>query len=247
MNIADEATTAHLKAEVHPFDTVVKIPLATAIQTVNTCFERWGLPQQIKIDNGFPFVNPRHMDIPTKAKLWWIGLGINVIQNRPSCPQENGAVECLQGIMNCWSNPKGYSSIEAFQKRLNEESNFQRNGYRMPNKKNYTRKELFPELETNKRRYNPKKFQMKHIYKYLSRQAWTRKVSKFGEVSFFGKRHYLGAKNARHVITVTFDPIDKQWMFHNTEGKLLKLSKTAVPKKEEILNFAMMSKNLDTT
>lgn len=243
MNVADEATTAHLKAEVHPFDTVVKIPLVAATQTVNLCFKRWGLPQQIKIDNGFPFVNPKYPNIPTKAKLWWIGLGINVIQNRPRCPQENGAVECLQGIMNCWSNPKGYSTIETFQKRLDEESDFQRNSYRMPNKQNYTRKELFPELETNKRRYDPKNFQMEHIYQYLSKQVWTRKVNSSGGVKFFGQRHYIGTKYARHSVTVTFDPIDKQWMFNSTEGILLKLSKSAVPQKEEILNFATMSMN----
>jgi len=247
MNVADEATSAHLKAEVHPFDTVVKIPLVAAIQTVNKCFERWGLPQQIKIDNGFPFVNPKYLDMPTKAKLWWIGLGINVIQNRPRCPQENGVVECLQGILNCWSNPKGYDSIETFQERLDEESDFQRNHYQMPNKHNYTRIELYPELATNKRKYAPEQFNMDHIYQFLSKQVWTRKVSKFGELSFFGKTHYVGAKYAKDSVTVTFDPKEKQWMICNLNGMLLKLSKIAVPQRDEILNFATMSMNLDTT
>jgi len=39
------------------------------------------------------------MDIPLKSNMWWIGLGINVIHNTPGKPQENGAVECLQGIL----------------------------------------------------------------------------------------------------------------------------------------------------
>jgi hypothetical protein len=107
MNVADEGSTAHLKAGVQPCATVAQMSAQAALQVVNGCFERWGMPKEIKIDNGHPFVNPNHRDLPTLAKLWWIGLGINVIQNDVGRPQQNGAVECLQGVMGSWSNPGG--------------------------------------------------------------------------------------------------------------------------------------------
>lgn len=247
MSVADEATSAHLQAQVHPFKTMGVLPLKLATQKLNKCFEKWGLPEYIKIDNGFPFVNPKYPNIPTKAKLWWIGLGIQVIQNKPRRPQQNGVVECLQGILHSWSNPKGQSNIEMLQKRVDEESEFQRKYYRMPNKKNKTRLELYPQLESNKRRYDPNRFDINLVYQYLSKQVWTRRLSKFGELSFFNETHYIGKKFARQQVTVTFDLEKQHWIIRSYNGTFLKPSTIAVPQKNEILNFAIMSMNSDTT
>lgn len=104
MNIADEASTAHLKAIVQDCAKVGAMNEQRVTHLINNCFEMWGLPQHIKIDNGHPFVTPSYRDVPTKSKLWWIGLGIKVIQNELRRPQQNGAVECLQGIMKRWAN-----------------------------------------------------------------------------------------------------------------------------------------------
>ena len=129
MNIADEGSSSHLRAVVHDKRTVAEMDATQATQDVNGCFETSGLPLNIKIDNGRPFVNPNARDVPTLTELWWIGLGINVIKNTPGCPQQNGIVESLQGTMCNWSNPKGQPDIEALQQRLDEESDFQRNHY----------------------------------------------------------------------------------------------------------------------
>ena len=114
MNIGDEGTSAHLQASVDKSRYVASIKLQTGINYVNQAFERWGLPKNIKIDNGHPFVNPNNSNVASKAKLWWIGLGINVIQNTPRCPQQNGIVESLQGTICSWSNPSDCETIERF-------------------------------------------------------------------------------------------------------------------------------------
>lgn len=245
--MADEGSGAHLKAIVYPYNVVSKIPLQAAIQGVNSCFIENGLPENLKIDNGLPFVNPVHMDVPTKAKLWWIGLGIKVIQNTPACPQENGIVECLQGTMNSWSNPKDQINLEALQQRLDEESDFQCNYYRLLNRGGKTRAELYPELALNKRRYNPDNFDIKEIYNYLSLQVWERRIKKGGAVKFFSHEFYIGRKYAHLTITVTFDPIEKQWLFRKTDGTLLKTALKGVPSESKIKEFALMSMNFDTT
>lgn len=239
MNIADECSTAHLFVGVVNCPTVVKMDAQQATYIINEAFNRWGLPQQIKIDNGYPFVSPKHLEIPTKTKLWWIGLGISVIQNTPRCPQQNGVVECLQGVLKSWSNPKEQSSVKALQERLKQESDFQRNDYQIPGKDYKTRIELYPELEQNPSQYNPDKFDIKLVYNYLSEQVWSRKVNNHGGIKIFGIRIYIGLKFKQEELTVTFDPDEKCWIIRKKDGTLLKKSDKAVPTEKEIKDFAI--------
>lgn len=239
MNIADEASSSHLKAGVVNCETVVLMDAQQATQIVNDAFHRWGLPKQIKIDNGYPFVNPKHLKNPTKTKLWWIGLGINVIQNTPRCPQQNGAVECLQGIMKNWSNPKDQDSHKDLQKRLDQESDFQRNDYQIPSKGYQTRIELHPSLEKNTRRYDPSNFNMELVYKYLSEQVWMRYVYRNGSIKFFGEEIYIGTKFSKEDLSITFDPVNRVWLIRKLDGTLLRTSAKGIPIEKEIKDFAI--------
>jgi len=243
MNIADEASGAHLKAEVHSCARVASMEPQTATATVNKCFEKWGLPVNIKIDNGAPFVHPGHLDIPTKTKMWWIGLGINVIQNTPRCPQQNGIVECLQGTLCRWTNPKEQPNITALQQRLDEESDFQRNHYQIPARKYRTRAQIYPAIYTNNRTYDPQNFDMQKVYQFLSEQVWLRTITSSGEFKMFGTRIYIGRKYDKEDLTVTFDPIHKQWIIRTINGVFMKSSPRGVPTEKEIKDFSLMSKN----
>lgn len=243
MNIADEGTSAHLKAFVCEASTVTQMDAQAVTQQINTCFERWGLPKQIKIDNGLPFVYPRARDVPTLTKLWWIGLGIKVIQNAPRCPQQNGIVECSQGIMCNWSNPKDALNAQTLQQRLDEESDFQRNYYKMPNKKLKTRIELHPDLEHNPRIYAAKNFDMQRVYDYLSNKVFKRTINNAGVLSFWNINIYIGKKFAQLPLTITFDPIEMQWLLRKKDGTLMKTLKKGIPSEKQIKEFAVMSMN----
>lgn len=243
MNIADEATTAHLKAILQDCRIVNSMSEQSVIQSINTCFETWGLPKQIKIDNGHPFVTPGYRDVPTKSKMWWIGLGIQVIQNQPRCPQQNGAVECLQGIMKNWSNPKAQQCIKDLQQRLDQESDFQRNHYQIPAKGNQTRIELYPSLQNNPRRYDPDKFDIALVYAFLSEQVWNRSINSGGKVNMMGIEIYISYKMKKQPVTVTFDLFEQKWLIRKENGTLLKTSTRGVPTEKQIKDFAIMSKN----
>lgn len=246
MNIGDEASGAHLQAIVYPVRTVAQIDASQSTQDINKCFERWGLPEKIKIDNGRPFVNPHARKLPTLTILWWIGLGIEVIQNPPKCPQDNGTVEKLQGTLCSWSNPKDCKNIKALQKRLNEESDFQRNHYRIPSKasKAYkTRLEIHPELEQNKRVYNSELFDIQKVYDFLAQNVWVRTIRKKGDFKFNNSYFYIGKQFAHITVFITFDPIEKQWLFRQSDGTLIKTSDKYIPSAKQILDFANMSKN----
>ena len=218
MNIADEGTTAHLKADIHCVKRMSQVDLRAAIESVNKCFVKWNLPKCIKIDNGYPFVNPNYRDIPTKAKLWWIGLGIEVIQNTPGKPQENGAVECLQGICYRWVNPIVFDTPQDLQLELDEISDFQRNYYRMPKRSYMTRIECHPELAQNPRKYDSDNFNIDRVYQYLATCLWQRTIKGNGSTHFFGKAIYIGTRYADQKVYITFDPIELQWIFRSTRG-----------------------------
>jgi len=243
MNIADEGTTAHLKADIHCVKRMSQVSLRAAILSVNKAFLKWNLPKCIKIDNGYPFVNPNYRDIPTKAVLWWIGLGIEVIQNTPGKPQENGAVECLQGVCYRWVNPSLFDTPQSLQTALDQISDFQRNYYKMPKRSYMTRIECHPELIQNPRKYDPSKFDMDKIYQYLASRLWTRRIKANGSTHFFGKAIYIGVKHAEQQVFITFDPIELKWAFHNKEGTFLKASSLAVPQEKQIKDFAIISKS----
>jgi len=247
MNIADEGTTAHLKAIVQDHSKVAAICEQSITQLINETFSIWGLPKRIKIDNGHPFVTPGYRDVPTKSKMWWIGLGIEVIQNQLRCPQQNGAVECLQGIMKNWSNPKVQENIEQLQQRLDQESDFQRNHYQIPAKANKTRSQLHPELNSNDRVYDPNDFKINRVYDFLAQQVWQRSINANGNLCIMGIEIYISYKLKKQAVTITFDPIEKQWLVRDEKGTLLKTETKGVPTEKEIKDFALSPMNKDTT
>lgn len=242
----DEASGAHLKAGVVPHARVAQIPLPTATAVIIAAFRRWGQPQQIKIDNGPPLAHPGR-DTPTIFALWCIGLGINIRRNKAARPQENGMVECSQGIMKRWSNVKKQPTIRSLQKRLDHESEFQRNHFRISAKGAKTRKEIYPELYQNQDLFSLSNFKMSRVDDYLSNQVWPRLVKKNGEIKMFSHGIYIAKRLAAQTIFVTFDPQKRCWVGRDQKGTLIKESDKGVPTSKDIEQFAIMSKNLSTS
>jgi putative transposase len=58
-------------------------------------FERHGLPQAIRSDNGTPFASRSAVLGLSRLSAWWVALGINLERSRPGKPQDNGAHERL--------------------------------------------------------------------------------------------------------------------------------------------------------
>lgn len=66
-------------------------------KTVRGCFEqifeKFGLPEAIRSDNGAPFAHALSLFGLSRLSVWWLGLGIDLERGRPSCPQDNGGHE----------------------------------------------------------------------------------------------------------------------------------------------------------
>ena len=67
----------------------------TVRQSFERVFERAGLPQAIRSDNGSPFASVQGLFGLSRLSAWWVALGIDLERGRPGHPQDNGAHERL--------------------------------------------------------------------------------------------------------------------------------------------------------
>lgn len=65
----------------------------SAFAVFEDAFEKYGLPQAIRTDNGVPFSCPNALLGLSKLSVWWLRLGIDIERIRPGNPQENGQHE----------------------------------------------------------------------------------------------------------------------------------------------------------
>ena len=110
---------------------------------------RWGLPDRLRVDNGHPWGSRN--DLPTDLALWLIGLGVDVIWNKPRCPRMNGVVERSQGVTQQWVEPRTLADPDQLQARLDWAVGIQRDLY--PAVAGRSRREAFPALATPRRPY----------------------------------------------------------------------------------------------
>src|SRR5258705_4119736 len=69
-------------------------------QSFERLFERHGLPQAIRSDNGAPFASVQTLHGLSRLSAWWAALGIDLERGRVECPQDNAAHERLHLDVN---------------------------------------------------------------------------------------------------------------------------------------------------
>jgi transposase InsO family protein len=96
----------------------------TVQQSFEKLFQRHGLPQAIRSDNGTPFASRTAVLGLSRLSAWWVALGIDLERSRPGKPQDNGAherlhrdisqeLECLgknvtQEVLDLWRHQFNY-------------------------------------------------------------------------------------------------------------------------------------------
>jgi transposase InsO family protein len=95
-------------------------------QTVRACFERLferhGVPEAIRSDNGVPFASSTGVLGLSKLAAWWVALGIDLERGRPGCPQDNGAHERLHlDIERELRGQEQQASFDEWRRKYNEE------------------------------------------------------------------------------------------------------------------------------
>ncbi|MFI5224841.1 MAG: DDE-type integrase/transposase/recombinase, partial [Nitrospirales bacterium] len=109
-------------------------------ETVRACFEvlfeRHGVPEAIRSDNGSPFANVEGVLGLTRLSAWWVTLGIDLERGRPGCPQDNGGHERLHldigRELEARRLGEYQSELEEWRKIFNEERPHEALGMRRP-------------------------------------------------------------------------------------------------------------------
>lgn len=178
-------------------------------------FERRNKPGAFRVDNGDPFGTPSN-DTPPPLALWLIAHDIDMIWNKPRCPQMNGVVEHMQDTSSRWAEILNCASYDELQENLDRQAIIQREHFPVTRLKNQTRKQAFPDLETSPRIWNPDNLCAKRVHAYLSTKTFNRKVSSSGQFNLCAKR-FGGLSNVKEsFVQLKFNPSDLHWdVYHN--------------------------------
>jgi transposase InsO family protein len=197
------------------------VAVAQIQATLRDIFERWGLPQRLRVDNGAPWAT--WADLPPAFSLWLIGLGIEMIWNHRHCPKENAKVERCNGLISSWGDPGSSANATTWQAHLEQMATLQRERY--PTQSGQTRLEAYPALAQVLRPYRAaaeaRQFDLERVKAYLAQGRWPRVVSKIGQITFYGKPYRVSRQRAGEQVWLRFEPQTSEWVVSSKEGREL--------------------------
>jgi len=190
-------------------------------QALRDQFEQWGLPAQIRVDNGAPWGN--WSDLPPPVVLWWLGLGIGVIWNHPHRPTENAKVERCHGTWYRWAEPAQCADAAAWSAQLAWAVQVQREEY--PTVGGQSRLAAHPALTARPRPYGAAQeaaqWELARVTTYLAQGLWPRQVSQRGQISLYGQAYQVGGRHGGQPVWVRFDATERQWVVQGADGQEL--------------------------
>jgi len=185
-------------------------------------FARWGLPDHVRVDNGYPWGTPR--DLPSELALWLIGLGVEPIWNPPARPTCNPKVERCNGLTQQWGELHTCRSPRQAARRLEWAGRVQREEY--PAIRGRPRIEAFPALRTPRRAYQPAReralWDLSRVDAFLARGCWIRRADCNGKVSIYGHGRSVGRSRAGREMAVRFDAPARCWSVSDANGEEVK-------------------------
>jgi hypothetical protein len=195
-----------------------QVPLAQVQAALRAVFTRWGCPQRVRVDHGWPWGSEG--DLPPALALWFIGLGIGVIWNPPGHPQANGVVERIHGLLGAWGEPATCPNFAAWERRLRWIETVQRERY--PIAGSGSRLAAFPTLAGGGRPYETIReadlWNLGRVDAYLSQGVWRRRVDKTGRITLYNWAYGVGRRYARQEVLVRFAPQTHEWVVYDAAG-----------------------------
>lgn len=164
----------------------------------------------MRVDNGLPLGAPSAHFTPLLA-LWLIGIDVDMIWNKPACPQQNGRVEKMQDTTARWAEIHKATSLLDLQARLNGALQLQREAYPVLRLEGQTRLMAFPTLATTKRPYSSTDFTIGRVYTFLQPKLYTRKVSNGGQITHYGKVYSVGVAYKQQWVQVRLSADGSLW------------------------------------
>jgi hypothetical protein len=181
-------------------------------------FARWGLPDRVRVDNGYPWGTPR--DSPSETALWLIGLGVEPIWNPPARPTCNPKVERCNGLAQQWGELHTCADCAEAARALGRVCRIQREEY--PAIRGRPRAEAFPALYIPRRVYQRARervlWDLARVDAFLGRGCWVRRADCNGKISIYGHGRSVGRCRAGQESVVRFDAATRCWLAFGTDG-----------------------------
>lgn len=200
-------------------------------------FARWGLPGGFRVDNGIPWGS--WGDLPTDLALWLVGLGVGLLFNPPRRPQDNGVVERSQGTGKRWAEPWACATAAALQRQLDEMDALARDEY--PSIGGRSRSAAFPDLAHSGRAYSVgwerRHWDLDKVLAHLAEYSLPRRVDRQGMVSVYNRTRYVGKAHSGRDIYVLLDPLRREWIFADSEGRQLRSQPAEEISRERIVQL----------
>jgi hypothetical protein len=180
-------------------------------------FARWGLPERIRVDRGHPWGS--WSGLPPALALWWLGLGIAVVWNRPRRPQQNGLVERMHGLLATWGEPERCPDGAAWAARAAWVADTQRERYPVAGQP--SRLAAWPALAAGGRAYDPADeaaaWEVGRVWAALAGGVWARTVDKVGRISLYDQGYGVGRRYAGQAVWVRFDAQTGEWVVRGAD------------------------------
>lgn len=191
---------------------------------LRTWFAQWGLPQQLRVDNGTPWGS--WSELPPDLALWLLGLGIGMVWNRPRHSQGNAVIERAHGVCQRWVEPATCPSVAVLQARLDWATALQRERY--PALAGQSRLAAFPALAAGGRPYDPDQeaaqWDERRVWAWLGERVWGRRVDQVGRISLANRAVGVGRRWAGTEVTVRLVVPNHapSWLIRDAHGTLLR-------------------------
>ena len=108
----------------------------TVREAFERVFERHGLPEAIRSDNGAPFASVQALHGLSRLSAWWVALGIDLERGRPAHPQDNAGHERLHrdiaAELECMGQGASAEALELWREQFNRERPHEALGMRCP-------------------------------------------------------------------------------------------------------------------
>jgi putative transposase len=86
---------------------------ADAFSVFERLFKEYGLPNNIRSDNGVPFASPNALYGLSSLSVWWLRLGIGIERIKPGNPQQNGRHERMHlTLKKATTKPPGMNMLQ---------------------------------------------------------------------------------------------------------------------------------------
>jgi transposase len=239
LRFVDECSGAFLNTSVFPVPRWEQVGRHAIQAQFRETFCRWGRPQRLRADNGYPWGSAG--DFPSELALWLIGLGVAMIWIPPGCPQQNGVVERAQGTGQNWCEPGTCRNAAELQRRCQEMDCRQRERY--PYRGGRSRCEVYPELQHSGRGYTPRweqrHWDLSRVLEVVSQQVVRRHVDASGSVSLYHRTRYVGKPQIGKYVYVCLDPSGPTWVFADEGGREVRTHPAEELSSERIRNLSV--------